>query len=127
MKEPRPAMISARPPERRSTVENCWKTRIGSSELKTETALVSRCFLSYRSGGKHGGRRGDGVIRTMMFAKAKDVQPHLIGKLDFLQQVLQPGGRILAAAAAGNVRIDIRKRVKAEFHDGQFLLFLGGR
>lgn len=42
MKEPRPAMISARPPEGRSRVENCWKTRTGSSELITLTALVRR-------------------------------------------------------------------------------------
>ena len=34
MNEPRPAMISARPPESRSTVANCWKTRTGSSELE---------------------------------------------------------------------------------------------
>ncbi len=42
MNEPRPTMISARPPESRSSVANCWKTRIGSSELSTVTALVSR-------------------------------------------------------------------------------------
>jgi len=42
MKLPRPAMISARPPLRRSTVANSWKTRTGSSELSTLTALVSR-------------------------------------------------------------------------------------
>ena len=42
MNEPRPAMISARPPESRSSVENCWKTRTGSSELSTVTALLSR-------------------------------------------------------------------------------------
>ena len=41
MNEPRPAMISARPPEIRSTVANSWKTRTGSSELSTLTALVS--------------------------------------------------------------------------------------
>ncbi|MNV94756.1 hypothetical protein D3C71_1895810 [compost metagenome] len=45
MNDPRPAMISARPPEIRSTVENCWNTRTGSSELKTVTELVSRIFL----------------------------------------------------------------------------------
>ena len=39
MKEPRPAMISARPPEMRSTVANCWKTRTGSSDESTVTAL----------------------------------------------------------------------------------------
>ena len=42
MNDPRPTMISARPPESRSTVENSWNTRIGSSELSTVTALVSR-------------------------------------------------------------------------------------
>src|SRR5262245_50975508 len=42
MKDPRPTMISARPSETRSSVENSWKTRIGSSELRTVTALVSR-------------------------------------------------------------------------------------
>ena len=42
MNEPRPAMISARPPESRSSVANSWNTRTGSSELSTVTALVSR-------------------------------------------------------------------------------------
>ena len=45
MNEPRPAMISALPPESRSTVENCWNTRIGSSELRTLTALESRMLF----------------------------------------------------------------------------------
>ena len=36
MKEPRPAMISARPPESRSSVAKSWKTRTGSSELSTD-------------------------------------------------------------------------------------------
>ena len=45
MNDPRPAMISALPPESRSSVENCWKTRIGSSELSTLTALESRILL----------------------------------------------------------------------------------
>lgn len=42
MNDPRPAMISARPRVRLSSVANCWNTRIGSSELSTLTALVSR-------------------------------------------------------------------------------------
>ena len=41
MNEPRPAMISARPREMRSSVANCSYTRTGSSELSTVTALVS--------------------------------------------------------------------------------------
>ena len=35
-------MISARPLDSRSSVENCWKTRTGSSLLSTLTALVNR-------------------------------------------------------------------------------------
>src|ERR687890_2189013 len=42
MNEPRPAMTSARPSEIRSSVAKSWKTRTGSSELKTVTALVRR-------------------------------------------------------------------------------------
>src|SRR4051812_37978902 len=45
MKEPRPAMISARPPDSRSTWAKSWKTRTGSSELRTETALDNRMRL----------------------------------------------------------------------------------
>src|SRR5690242_2882776 len=37
-------MISARPPDSRSTVAYCSNTRTGSSELSTVTALVSRIF-----------------------------------------------------------------------------------
>jgi hypothetical protein len=42
MNDPRPAMISARPPDSRSSVAKSWNTRTGSSELSTVTALVSR-------------------------------------------------------------------------------------
>ncbi len=45
MNDPRPTMISARPALRPSSVANCWKTRTGSSELSTVTALVSRIAL----------------------------------------------------------------------------------
>jgi hypothetical protein len=37
-------MISARPPDSRSSVAKSWKTRTGSSELKTDTALERRMF-----------------------------------------------------------------------------------
>jgi hypothetical protein len=38
-------MISARPPEMRSRVAKSWKTRTGSSELSTVTALLRRMFF----------------------------------------------------------------------------------
>ncbi len=49
MNEPRPAMISARPPVSRSSVAKSWKIRTGSSELITLTALVRRMWLVVRA------------------------------------------------------------------------------
>ena len=49
MNEPRPAMISARPALIRSTVAKSWKTRIGSSEVITLTALVRRMRFVVRA------------------------------------------------------------------------------
>jgi hypothetical protein len=43
--DPRPAIISALPSDSRSNVEKSWKTRTGSSELSTETALDNLIFL----------------------------------------------------------------------------------
>ncbi len=42
MKDPRPAITSARPPESRSSVAKSWKTLTGSAELSTVTALLRR-------------------------------------------------------------------------------------
>ena len=44
MNDPRPAITSARPLEIRSRVAKFWKTRTGSSELRTVTALERRIF-----------------------------------------------------------------------------------
>src|SRR6185503_19174919 len=78
MKEPRPAMISARPPESRSSVANCWKTRIGSSELRTLTALVSRIVFV----------RAAAAPSTT--AGSEDIETDLVRELDLLDQVVQP-------------------------------------
>ena len=88
MNEPRPAMISARPPEIRSSVAKSWKTRTGSSELMTLTALVSRMrFVRARRRGEHDRRRGDDEVRPVVLADAEDVEPDLVGELDLLEQV----------------------------------------
>ena len=42
MNDPRPTVISARPPLMASTVEKRWKTRIGSSLESTVTDVPSR-------------------------------------------------------------------------------------
>ena len=91
MNEPRPAMISARPPESRSSVANSWKTRTGSSELSTVTALVRRMrFVARGRRGEHDGRRGDGEVGPVVLADAEDVEADLVGELDLLDQVAQP-------------------------------------
>ena len=63
MNEPRPAMISARPFESRSSVANCWNTRTGSSELRTLTALVSR-IVSVRSAAAASTTAGDDTAKS---------------------------------------------------------------
>ena len=90
MNEPRPAMISARPPESRSSVANSWKTRTGSSELMTLTALVSRMRSSGGGGGQHDRRRRDREVRPVVLADAEDVEPDLVGEHDLLDEVAQP-------------------------------------
>ncbi len=85
MNEPRPAMISARPPESRSRVAKSWNTRTGSSEQSTDTALVSRT-RSVRVGGRgeHDGGRGDGEVRPVVLADAEHVEADLVGEHDLL-------------------------------------------
>src|SRR3954467_12040500 len=112
MNDPRPAMISARPPLSRSSVAKSWKTRTGSSELITLTALVSRIrsvrsaaaarttagVVTAKSGRGGGAREG----RPVMLADAEDVEPDLIGQLDLLDQVAQPlAGAVHARLAEG--------------------------
>ena len=116
MNEPRPAMISARPPESRSRVENCWKTRTGSSELSTLTALVSRIRvrpLGDRS--ERDRRRGDGEVGAMVLADPEDVETDLVGERRLLDQVAQAlRGR--DRPSRGRVGRELREGVETEFH-----------
>jgi hypothetical protein len=59
-------MISARPPESRSTSENSWKARIGSS---------------------------DGEVRPVMLADAEDVEAGRLRGFRLLQHLLEAGLR----------------------------------
>src|SRR4051794_39017791 len=91
MNEPRPAMISARPPLSRSSVAKSWNTRIGSSELITLTALVRRMrFVRLAAARQHDGRRRSGEVRTMVLANTENIEPDLVRKLDLLDQVAEP-------------------------------------
>ena len=116
MNEPRPAMISARPPESRSSVAKSWKTRTGSSELSTVTALVSRIrFVRSAAAREHDGRRRDGEVGAVVLADAEDVEADLVGELDLLDQVAQPlAGADRAARSPG--RAELGEGVDAELH-----------
>ena len=90
MNEPRPAMISARPPDSRSSVAKSWKTRTGSSELRTVTALRQADARGARRGrGEHDGGRRDGEVGAVVLADAEDVEADLVGELDLLEEVAQ--------------------------------------
>ena len=111
MNEPRPAMISARPPETRSSVAKSWKTRTGSSELITETALVSR-MRDVRAAAAARMTAGAETVNSwpVVLADAEHVEPDLVGQLDLLEQVLHP-------LLDGERRIgQLTERVDAEFH-----------
>ena len=113
MNEPRPAMISARPPESRSSVAKSWKTRTGSSELSTVTALVSRMRFVRAAARQRDGRRGDGEVGTVVLADAEDVEAELVGQLDLLEQVAHPPlGRRRGAPGHGQ----LAEGVEAELH-----------
>ena len=119
MNEPRPAMISARPPESRSSVAKSWKTRTGSSELSTVTALVSRMrFVRAPRRAEHDRGRRDGEVRPVVLADAEDVEPDLVGELDLLHQIAQPLRRVGAGT-------ELRERVDPDLHAGA--LYLCGR
>ena len=90
MNEPRPAMISARPPESRSSVAKSWKTRTGSSELSTRDGAGEADALGARGGGgEHDGGRRDGEVGAVVLADAEDVEADLVGELDLLDQVAE--------------------------------------
>ena len=111
MNDPRPAMISARPPDSRSSVANCWNTRTGSSELITETALVSR-MRSVRAAAAASTTAGAETVKSGRWCSPtpNTSRPDLVGQLDLLQQVAQPLLR------RDRVRRDLAERVDAELH-----------
>src|SRR4051812_29395801 len=88
MNEPRPAMISARPPLSRSSVAKSWKTRIGSSELITLTALVRR-ICSVREAAAPSTTAGADTAKSGRWCSPhpEHIEANLIGQLHLLDQV----------------------------------------
>ena len=107
-------MISARPPESRSSVANSWNTRTGSSELSTLTALVSRIRSVERSAAAARMTAGaeTSVVGPVMLADPEDVEAHLVGQCDLLHDLPQPPGR----AHAVGVEAHVGERVQTDLH-----------
>ena len=82
MNDPRPAMISARPPESRSTSAKSWKTRTGSSELSTVTALDRRIrsVVTAAAASAIAGEEIEEVLAVVL-ADGEHVEAELVGEL----------------------------------------------
>ncbi len=91
MNDPRPAMISARPPVSRSSVANAWNTRTGSSELSTRDGAREADALGVLARRRERDRRGrHGEVGAVVLADAEDLKADLLGELDLLDQLAQP-------------------------------------
>ena len=106
MNDPRPAMISARPPDRRSSIAKSWNTRTGSSELSTVTALVSRNrFVRAAMAARTTAGDGDDEVGPMVLPDAEHVESDLVGELGFLDELAHrvEGGVVPLPEASGVV------------------------
>ena len=116
MNEPRPAMISARPPESRSSVAKSWNTRTGSSELSTrDRAREPDALRALGRRREHDRRRRDGEVGPVVLADAEHVEPDLVGELDLLDEVAEALRRS-QRLARDRVGRELRERVDAELH-----------
>jgi hypothetical protein len=108
-------MTSARPPDSRSSVAKSWKTRTGSSELRTgaengDGARQPNALGSRRGGGQWHDRRRDGEVGAVVLADAEHVEADLVGQLDFLDQVTQ-------APLGSDARVHVGEGVEPQLHE----------
>ncbi len=112
MNEPRPAMISARPPEIRSSSANCLKDAYGV--LRAEDGHGAREPDPLGPGGdrrQHDGRCGDEKVRPVVLADREHVEADLIGQLGLLEQLAHA---LLRRYAGG----EVGEGGESEFHIG---------
>ena len=118
MNEPRPAMISARPPE----------MKIEGRELLIDAHRIVRRQHGDRAGqadalgarcrrGERDRRRRDRIIRPMMLAEAEHVEADAVGELDLLEHV---GEALVDVDRLAGLRIapGLDEGVGAELHRG---------
>ena len=68
-----------------------------------------------RGGRQHDGRRGNRVVRPVVFAQPVEIEAHLVGEPDLLHEVLEPLLPVDLGAGRG-VPPDIAECVESEFH-----------
>ena len=106
-------MISARPPDSRSSVAKSWNTRTGSSELSTRDGAREADLLGAgRARGQRDGRGRDREVGPVVLADAEHVEADLVGQLGLLQEVAHP----LLAGSTPVAVAQLRERVHADLH-----------
>ena len=81
-------MTSARPLETASRVAKRSKTRTGSSELSTVTAVPRWICVGARGDrGQHDLGRGDGEVVAVVLADAEEVEAELVGEHGLVDDV----------------------------------------
>ena len=110
MNEPRPAMISARPPEMRSTRRELLEDANGIVRAEdADRARQPDPARPRRRGGEHDRGRRDDEVGTVVLTDAEDVEPDLLGELDLLEQLRHAPLRACCP--------ELGERVDAQFHD----------
>ena len=91
MKEPRPATISARPLEMRSSVAKFLKDADGVSGAKNCDG-AGEADIGGAGGGRGEDDDGGGVevLEAVVFAEAEDVEADLVGEFDLFEEVSHP-------------------------------------
>ena len=110
MNDPRPAMISARPPESRSTSAKLLEHAHGVVGAEHGDG-AGKAYALGLDGGRpeHHGGRGDEEVRAVVLADGEHVEPELVGELR-----PPPSGR--ACAARGDAAAQIGECGEPQFH-----------
>ena len=110
MNEPRPAMISARPPEMQIELGELLEHADGVVRAQHGDRARQADPLGPRGdGGERDCRRGHEKIGAMVLADREHVQAELIGELRLLEQVAHP---LLRSDARG----EVGEGCKSKFH-----------
>ena len=114
MNEPRPAMISARPPEMQVELGEVLEDadRVVGAE-HGDRAREADPLGPGGDRGQHDRRRGDEEVGAVVLADGEHVEAELVGQLGLLEQVAHP---LLRADAGG----EVGEGGESEFHGREY-------